>query len=117
MLIITVFHITNTSITGTYLRTQFICATAFNFIVNVLDLPFATPAEISRKRQAWIYAKNTLCIRNCCILSYFCLRSVFVLVLFEDFEFIVYCIDQIITSAAKETTRYNKLGNITFISM
>lgn len=88
--IVTVFHITDTSITGTYLQqTQFICATAFNFIVNV----FATPAEISRKRQAWINVKYTLGTRNCCILSSFCLRTVFVLVLFEDFEFTVYCID------------------------
>ena len=93
--VVTVFHITDTSITGTYLQqTQFICATAFNFIVNV----FATPAEISRKRQAWINVKYTLRIRNCCILSSFCLRSVFVLVLFEDFEFTVYCIDQIINN-------------------
>lgn len=93
--IVTVFHITGTSITGTYLQqTQFICATAFNFTVNV----FATPAEISRKRQAWINVKYTLRIRNCCILSSFCLRSVFVLVLFEDFEFTVYCIDQIINN-------------------
>ena len=77
--VVTVFHITDTSITGTYLQQpQFICATAFNFIVNV----FATPAEISRKRQAWINVKYTLRIRNCCILSSFCLRSVFVLVLF-----------------------------------
>ena len=44
---------TDTSVTGRYLQqTQLICATAFNFIVNVLDLPFASPAEISRKRQA-----------------------------------------------------------------
>ena len=93
--VVTVFHITDTSITGTYLlQTQFICATAFNFIVNV----FATPAEISRKRQAWINVKYTLRVRNCCILSSFCLRSVFVLVLFEDFEFTVYCIDQIINN-------------------
>ena len=93
--IVTVFHITDTSITGTYLQqTLFICATAFNFIVNV----FATPAEISRKRKAWINAKYTLRIRNCRILSSFCLRSVFVLVLFEDFEFTVYCIDQIINN-------------------
>ena len=118
MLIKTVFHITDTSITGTYLQqTLVICATAFNFVVNVLDLPFATPAEISRKRQAWINAENTLRIRNCCILSSFCLRSVFVSVLREDFEFTVYCIDQIITFAVKETTRYNRLGNKTFISM
>ena len=40
--VVTIFHITDTSITGTYLQqTQFICATAFNFIVNV----FATPAR------------------------------------------------------------------------
>ena len=94
-IIVTVFHITDTSITGTYLQqTLFICATAFNFIVNV----FATPAEISRKRKAWINAKYTLRIRNCRILSSFCLRSVFVLVLFEDFEFTVYRIDQIINN-------------------
>ena len=93
--IVTVFHISDTSITGKYLQqTQFVCATAFNFIVNV----FATPAEISRKRQVWINVKYTLRIRNCCILSSFCLRSVFVLVLFEDLEFTVYCIDQIINN-------------------
>ena len=40
--IVTVFHISDTSITGKYLQqTQFVCATAFNFIVNV----FATPAR------------------------------------------------------------------------
>ena len=60
--IVTVFHITDTSITGTYLQqTQFICATAFNFIVNV----FATPAENDRYgsmlNTRYVYVTSVSC--------------------------------------------------------